>query len=434
MFDIFSRFIIGLIISIAGFIALKQLLKSSEKISSLKNIILILLLTLPTVLFYKSEYNITLSIITFFCTIVIYKLIFKLSITQAVISQGILMIIITFSDVIVSTFLSFFITVQEMRSDFSMMILSNLLVAVMAITISHIPFIKERLYKFITNLDSKNMIKSICFFVLFLIVVCTITYNLYITFAMKENFFTNVIIMGIFLILTSIYIKEQNSFNKLNHEYEILFNYVQNFEDWIEKEQLNRHELKNSLGSIMNVTRDKNVQKKIGEILNDNISVEEKWIEQLKYLPKGTLKGLLYYKMAVAQKKHITITTDLSSKTTRVFNKLTNDDWKILSKLIGIYLDNAIEASLKTKKKRICIEIYSHNENLHFVISNTVNKSIDINLINKKGYTTKGKGHGNGLHYAQKLILKNKHILSKQQVINDYYIQTVIIETTKKEK
>lgn len=434
MFDIFSRFIIGLIISIAGFIALKQLLKSSEKISSLKNIILILLLTLPTVLFYKSEYNITLSIITFFCTIVIYKLIFKLSITQAATSVGILMIIVTFSDVIVSLVSSFFVTVQDMRNNFFLMVLTNILVGMITIIISKIPSVKDRLYKFINNLDAKKLITSIIFLILLILVICALFYNLSVSFSSKEGMVNNVLIMTILFILAWFYIIEENNLKKLNHEYEILFNYVQNFEDWIEKEQLNRHELKNSLGAIRNMTTNKEIIKKINNILEDSITIEESWVEQLKLLPKGALKGLIYYKMAIAQKNNIVVTTDVSTKSVKYFSKLSKHDWNILSQLMGIYLDNAVEASALTKKKRICIEIYPNNDNLHIVISNTVNQKINIDNINKKGYTTKGVGHGNGLHYAKKILLKTKGFTGKQQVINDYYIQSIIISTRKKEK
>lgn len=433
MYDIISRFLIGLITSIAGFFVLKNILKSDEKLFTVKNMLLIILLTLPTVLFYKSEYNITISIITFFCTIGIYKLIFKLSIVQSVISVGILMIIITFSDVIVSLTFSFFITVEQMRSNFLLMMITNILVGSISVVISNIAIMKDKLNKFLTQIDAKRKVSTSIFLILLIIVISTLFYNLSLTFSSKENMINNVLIMTVFLILVWFYIQEQNNFNKLNHEYDALFQYVQNFEDWVEKEQLNRHELKNSLGAIRNTTKDQQVIQRINEILEDNISIEESWIEQLKYLPKGTLKGLLYYKMAVAQRNQVLITTEVSPNATKYFDKLGHDDWKDLGQLLGVYLDNAMEASKSTEKKKVCIEIYPIMEKIQFVISNTFNDSVSIAQINKKGYTTKGSGHGNGLYYAQKIINKNKHFSSKQQLINDYYIQTLMIAPTKNE-
>ncbi len=431
MLVLMAKLICAIMVSISGFCVIKQILKSNERLLNLKNIALILLSTIPTLLFYQTQYNITISIITFFWTIVTYKFIFKLSITQSIITTGILMIMITFSDVIVSVGFSFVITVEQMRSNAILMIITNFLVGLIAIIISCIPNIKDRLNKFINNLEAKKIMTTIVFLVSLIVVISAMLYNISITFSTNDAKFNNALIVIIFFVLAWFYIKEQNSFNKLNHEYEVLFNYVQDFEDWVESEQLNRHELKNSLGSIRNITEDKQVIEKIDEILNDNIRIEETWIEQLKYLPKGTLKGLLYYKMAVARKNKITVITDVSPKTKSYYKKLTNDDWKVLGQLMGIYLDNAIEESAKPKKKKISIEIYIMNKALVFVIANTFRGKIDFQRINDKGYTTKGSGHGNGLYYAQKLI-KHKNFESRQQIINDYYIQTLIIKFDKK--
>ena len=46
---------------------------------------------------------------------------------------------------------------------------------------------------------------------------------------------------------------------------------------------------------------------------------------------------------------------------------------------------------------------------------------------NKKGVSTKGEGHGNGLYYASKLIGQNPWLSQKQEVIDKYYIQQIIV-------
>ena len=111
--------------------------------------------------------------------------------------------------------------------------------------------------------------------------------------------------MLIFFVLATLFIKSKNSYDKLNSEYESMFNYVQNFEDWIEKEQLNRHEYKNQLAVLRCLTSEKKVKDKIDEILEDSINVEGEVVHQLKTLPKGGIKGLMYYKSAIAQKNKI---------------------------------------------------------------------------------------------------------------------------------
>ena len=51
--------------------------------------------------------------------------------------------------------------------------------------------------------------------------------------------------MIIISVLTLLFINSKNEYKRLSSDYEILFTYIQTFEDWIEKEQLNRHEYKN---------------------------------------------------------------------------------------------------------------------------------------------------------------------------------------------
>ena len=50
---------------------------------------------------------------------------------------------------------------------------------------------------------------------------------------------------------------------------------------------------------------------------------------------------------------------------------INQDELKIISKLVGIYCDNAIEAAKETKKKIVLIEIYEINNIANIVISNT---------------------------------------------------------------
>ena len=184
----------------------------------------------------------------------------------------------------------------------------------------------------------------------------------------------------------------------------MIFSYVQNFEDWIEKEQLNRHEYKNQLAVIRCLTKEKNVKDKIDEILEDNINIEGSVVSKLKFLPKGGIKGLMYYKAAIAQKKKINLTVDVDLEPKSILTKLSEQDVRVLCKLIGIYFDNAIEAAAETRKKSVLLEIYEIKDKVTIVLSNTFKKHDNFKNRNKKGVSSKGEGHGNGLYFASKLI------------------------------
>ena len=243
-----------------------------------------------------------------------------------------------------------------------------------------------------------------------------------------KTYIHNLVILISFLVIAYIFIDNQNNYKKLSSKYDSLFNYVQNFEDWIEKEQLNRHEYKNKLAVIRTITKDKKVINKIDEILEDSINIEDEIVSQLKDLPKGGLKGLLYYKVAIAQKKRIKLIVDVSIKNKSHLQKLTENQIRDICILIGIYFDNAIEAAENTKEKYVLLEIYELSDKINIVISNTFKEEDNLDNRNEKGITSKGEGHGYGLYFANKIVTKNKWIESNQEVVEKYYIQTLSIK------
>ena len=88
-----------------------------------------------------------------------------------------------------------------------------------------------------------------------------------------------------------------------------------------------------------------------------------------------------------------------------------------LSRILGILLDNAIEASNKCEEKIINITIRKDNKANRqlFVIENTYfDKNIDTDRIFEKGYTSKveedNKSHGLGLWEVRKILNKNNNL------------------------
>lgn len=78
------------------------------------------------------------------------------------------------------------------------------------------------------------------------------------------------------------------------------------------------------------------------------------------------------------------------------------------------------------------IEIYEINNIANIVISNTCKENKVLLNRYDKGVSTKGKGRGNGLYFAKKMLTKNTWIEESQEIIDGYYIETLKI--TKKKK
>ena len=91
-------------------------------------------------------------------------------------------------------------------------------------------------------------------------------------------------------------------------------------------------------------------------------------------------------------------------------------------------MDNAIEATANTKKKNLTLEIYKIKGNVNIVISNSIEEDIDLKQVTKKGFSSKGKGRGNGLYLAKKMLAKNTKIEAESKILNGFYIQRIIIK------
>lgn len=427
MLEVWTKFTCALIMTIYGIYVIKKVTNKEIKILSIKTVLGILLLCISTVVISKNEYAGIGTIAIFALQIIVYKEIFEIKLEESLISCGILMFITFIGDLTVSTILRNFVKLADLRNNGLLYLLANFMVAIFAIAIVKIKFLLNQLQIFYNTLSKNRSISNMAFIILLIIGLSSIAQNVTRASSQSTNYFVNIIIMLIFFVLATLFIKSKNSYDKLNSEYESLFNYVQNFEDWIEKEQLNRHEYKNQLAVLRCLTSEKKVKDKIDEILEDSINVEGEVVHQLKTLPKGGIKGLMYYKSAIAQKNKIDLTVNISLELHSILSKLSEKEVKVLCHLIGIYFDNAIEAAKETRKKKVLIEIYEIKDRVTFVFSNTFKKAKNFDDRNKKGVSTKGEGHGNGLYYASKLIGQNPWLSQKQEVIDKYYIQQIIV-------
>lgn len=413
--------------TMVGFYTLKKILNSNEKVTNIYNSSLLILLIILSSISFSKNYQSLYTITVFFLNIIIYKLIFKENLSKVTIATSLLMALTFLADLIYTIIIINFISMKDIRSIWYYQIISNICIAIICL-LGILICQKLNLIKKINHKLEKMQSKSTIIFLILIIIVFTIlAYSFYINFQINEKYIINILLLLIFIILLLIFLKERDNYNKLSTEYDSLFTYVQTFEDWIEKEQLNRHEYKNQLAVLRCLTEEKKVKDKIDEILEDNINIEGQAVTQLKSLPKGGIKGLMYYKAAIAQKKKINLTADVSIEQKGTLAKLNEKEIRIVCKLIGIYFDNAIEAAEESKRKNISIEIYEFQDKVNIVFSNTFKKHRNMKDRNKKGVSSKGKGRGNGLYFAEKLIKENPWIEEKQDIIDKYYIQKISI-------
>lgn len=119
----------------------------------------------------------------------------------------------------------------------------------------------------------------------------------------------------------------------------------------------------------------------------------------------------------------------------QVFINLNNLKMDIydFSRILGILLDNAIEAASQCDDKTIKIEIrdIKPRKCQILTIENTyLNKDIEISRLYEKGYTTKTEdkeNHGIGLWQISKMLKKNKNVLLDTSKTDEFFKQELAI-------
>lgn len=112
------------------------------------------------------------------------------------------------------------------------------------------------------------------------------------------------------------------------------------------------------------------------------------------------IKGLLYTKLVQAMNLDLDIDLELSEEITAIGMNLL-----ILSRVLGIYLDNAMEAALLTPERYLHIAIIKKDRQIIFHLENsTLPPPVSMAKLVSPGFSTKENHSGLGLSTAQKLL------------------------------
>lgn len=202
---------------------------------------------------------------------------------------------------------------------------------------------------------------------------------------------------------------EKQQLQVLMHEYESVLNQTSE----------NRHEMLNDL-LILRSIADKNSSeftRTLDGIIRQYDTKKFKKYTSLAKLPTG-VKGMIYYKIAFINENEINFDTVVNGVDYAKFEAMDKDLYYKVCKILGILMDNAIDACVDSDKKKLVVSVYTENEDLCVEIDNSYSGIVDKDGIKKKGYTTKGKNHGHGLTILNRIIDETEE-LEFEQSIND---------------
>lgn len=172
-----------------------------------------------------------------------------------------------------------------------------------------------------------------------------------------------------------------------------------------------KHDFNNilqAIGGYIQINDMEGLKKYYKQILKDCDKVNNLYVLSPDVINNPAIYSILASKYYLADSKGITISLD-------VFLDLNDLKMQIyeFTRILGILLDNAIEASSECDEKIINITI-RNEENKHrqvLIISNTYpNKDVDTEKIYEKAYTTKPNNTGLGLWEVRKILKKNNNL------------------------
>lgn len=363
--------------------------------TSVKFVLIYLLLCLLFYLNYREKYL----YLTLFKTILIYILMFITDIIASLILMN--LTVPTNPDVI-----------NLLKA------LGTLLNSILMFGLFKINYFVNLLNKFLSMIMKKEAKILTIFAILLLITLWCIgfEYRLHASFVS----FVSLITIVIFLcLMVSVMVYQYFNNKEVENEKQQLQVLMHEYENVLNQTSENRHEMLNDL-LILRSIADKNSSeftRTLDGIIRQYDTKKFKKYTSLAKLPTG-VKGMIYYKIAFINENEINFDTVVNGVDYAKFEAMDKDLYYKVCKILGILMDNAIDACVDSDKKKLVVSVYTENEDLCVEIDNSYSGIVDKDGIKKKGYTTKGKNHGYGLTILNRIVDETKE-LEFEQSIND---------------
>ena len=251
----------------------------------------------------------------------------------------------------------------------------------------------------------------------------------------REALKMNSVLFGVSLVVSSLVIfqcihgvrSEEQKKAELKRK-EILEHYVDSLEEMVKEMRSFRHDYKNILSSMSGYIRE-NKMEELKEYFDENIKnfssdaeVQMEAWKCLKNIQPMELKGFLYEKLLLALARGVKIQVYMMDSM-----KIQYAYMEDLIRMLGVLIDNAIEASEQITDGYVVIEIVKMDQAVSFSVKNNYLQEPDLVKMGKVQYTTKGKGRGNGLCWVEETIEKHKEMFHELKIEKNEVIQRIEI-------
>lgn len=416
---------------LSGIMSYVAIINMSNEKFKLKNFIIYLIIFLPLLLLiYVHFTGITKLILNIILvTISLYLSLFKKDISNSVYYSIVYEMLAFISEFIISVgvLIIFKFNASAYSSLPFSLLISSVLNYLLVYFVSKLNFVSKNIRR-LNDIIKKNNKDWIYIILVVILMILLMTFNRYKLNSTIEYYIYIVII--IFVVVSFVYVI-YNKFQRqaMEDKYNESMEYVLRYEKIINEQGKKNHEYNNQLMVIKGyINKPERLSEYLDEVIGEHKTGQNYTVKQLGFLPDGGVKGLLYHKLSKMEdnniKYYLYVDQNLKDKDIESFDLKTYRD---LTKLLGVFLDNAIDAALKSEEKEIEVELKDKDDCLLLTISNTYDKNTDINKVGKSGFTTKGVGHGFGLSIVKDIAKTNSEIETFSSKESDKFIQTAMI-------
>ncbi|MBY6181154.1 quorum-sensing sensor histidine kinase AgrC [Staphylococcus warneri] len=238
-----------------------------------------------------------------------------------------------------------------------------------------------------------------------------------------------IIFLSIIVFILSMFTLREMRYKRNLQEIETYYEYTLKIESINNEMRKFRHDYVNILSTMSEFIREDDMpglRQYFNEQIvpmKDNLETRSLKLNGIEKLKVREIKGLITTKILQAQEKEIAISIEVPDVIERIDMNTIE-----LSRIIGITLDNAIEASESLEDALIRIAFFKEDESVTLIIMNKCKDSIPrVHELFEEGFSTKGDNRGLGLSTLKEITDNNDNVLLDTVIENGFFVQKIEI-------